>query len=301
MKYAIGIDLGGTYIKYAVVGSDGVVVIENKCPTPPSRDLIMAQLKRVVAECILSAAEKGYELIGVGVGTPEIVDPTERILLGGSPNIEGWRSVAIADEIKRECGLDVRLCNDANAMAMAEHTFGAARGLSDVVFIIVGTGIGGAAIVDNRLLKGYRNRGGEFGCTPFNVDGDIRCNCGAIGCWESYASTAACLRFYEKRTGERISGEELVARYADGEEAAREILEQEAYWLGRGIAGLINIFAPQMVVIGGGISQSGDFFIRSVSDAALNNTIEECSINTVICSARMGNQAGVIGAASMMF
>ncbi len=300
MKHAIGIDLGGTYIKYAVVKGDGTVIWEDKCSTLPERDALMRQLKNAVKQCRSAADQRGIRLDGVGIGTPGIVDPTERVLLGGSPNIQGWSRVPIADEIEAAAGLQVRLCNDANAMAMAEHSFGAARGLSDVIFISIGTGIGGAVIVDNRMLKGYMNRGGELGCTPFNVDGEVLCNCGTVGCWEAYASTAAMLRFYEKQTGVSITGEELVARYLAGERAATEIWEKECYYIGRGIAGFINIFAPQMVVIGGGISEAGDFFIQMVSEVAMRSALHDCSEYTTIRGAQMGNQAGIIGAASLI-
>jgi glucokinase len=301
MKHAIGIDLGGTYIKYAVVQDDGTIIFEDKCFTLPERNALIGQLKKTIRHCLRTAGERGIAIDGIGVGTPGIVDPTERILLGGSPNIEGWEQVPLADEIEEEFGLPTRLCNDANAMAMAEHSFGVARGLSDVIFISIGTGIGGAVIVDNKMLRGYMNRGGELGCTPLNVDGGIRCNCGAEGCWESYASTAAMLRFYERVTGESITGEQLVARYLAGERAATEIWEKECYYIGRGIAGFINIFAPQMVVIGGGISEAGDFFIRMVSEVAMKNALRDCSEHTAIRGALMGNQAGVIGAAGLIF
>lgn len=301
MKYALGIDLGGTFIKYAVVSDDGVVLYEGKCPTKAVRNELLGQLREIVGNCIDGAAHKGVRLEGVGIGTPGIIDPTEKILLGGAPNIADWEDVPIAEEIEKQYGIPVRLCNDANAMGLAEYAFGAARGFSDVVFISVGTGIGGAVIVDNKMLTGYQNRGAELGCIPLNVEDGVKCACGTVGCWEAYASTAAMLRFYKDRTGEEISGKELMRRYHAGEDAAKEIFDKECYYLGRGIAGLINIFAPQRVVIGGGISESGGFFAEMVSRVAMDSALHDCAVNTEICLAEMGNQAGVVGAASLMF
>ncbi len=301
MRYALGIDLGGTYIKYAVVSDEGSIMWERECTTGKDKETLLEQLCDIVGYALTEAAGNGLPFESVGIGTPGIIDPTERILLGGSPNINGWEKVHIADMIEARHDVRVRLCNDANAVGAAEQRFGAAKGFSDVVFIGVGTGIGGAVIVDGRMLKGYRGRGAELGCIPFNVDDGIECACGSRGCWEAYASAAAMLRFYADRTGEQIDGKELMKRYHAGEATAVEIFERECYYLGRGIAGYINIFAPQKVVIGGGLSEVGPLLAEKVSAVALDNALSDCAVNTDICLARMGNRAGVIGAACLMF
>ena len=301
MKYALGIDLGGTYIKYAVVREDGNIFMEGKCPTKSGRDDLLEQLSEIVGDSVRQAADNGFELVGAGIGTPGIIDGSGKVLLGGSPNLKDWENVPLAEYIESRHSIPVKLCNDANAMGLGEYAFGAGRGFSDVVFISVGTGIGGAVIIGDKMMTGYQNRGAELGCIPFNVEDGAQCGCGAAGCWEAYASTAAMLRFYARRTGEEISGKELMRRYEAGEQAAREVFEKECYYLGRGIAGLINIFAPQRVVIGGGISEAGSFFADKVAQAAFDSAIDDCSINTEICVAEMGNHAGMVGAACLMF
>ena len=254
------------------------------------------------------AEAKGYTIAGIGIGTPGIVDCTNRIVLGGAENIQGWENLKLADRMEKESGLPTQLGNDANLMGLGETMYGAGNGATHVIFLTVGTGIGGAIVIDGKLFNGYANRGTELGHVPLIANGEP-CACGSAGCLEHYASTAALVRRFSKRIAEagisypneEINGELIVRLYKQGDKIAIESLEEHCDFLGHGIAGFINIFSPQRVVIGGGLSEAGDFYIQKVSEKALRYAIPDCAVNTEIMAASLGNKAGSIGAASLVF
>lgn len=307
MLHAIGIDLGGTFIKYAIISEAGQFVFDGKIPSNAtiSSETVIAQLTKAIQTCQKWAAREGISLQGAGIGTPGIVDASQRMVLGGAENITGWENILLADRLQAATGLSIRLDNDANLMGLGETCYGAARDCSDVVFLTVGTGIGGAIILNGQLFGGYGNRGTEIGHIPLIADGET-CACGAIGCLEHYASAAALVRRFTQRCQDngisfpRINGELIVSLYHQNHAVAVESLNEHCFFLGRGIAGLINIFSPQRVVIGGGISEAGEFYIEKISQEAFRQAIPACSCNTQIVKATLGNKAGSLGAARLI-
>lgn len=309
-KYAIGIDLGGTSIKYALITNDGEFLFQGKLPSlaDVSAEDVIGQLVKAVEAVKSFAAKEGYEVMGIGIGTPGIVDVTCRIVLGGAENIKGWEQLPLADILEASVGMRVLLSNDANLMGLGETMYGAGKGATDVVFLTVGTGIGGAVIIDGKLFSGFGGRGTELGHVPLIANGEP-CACGSVGCLEHYASTSALVRRFEKlsmengRTypGKEMNGELIVQLYKEGDQLATECLEEHCDYLGHGIAGFINIFSPQRIVIGGGLSEAGDFYIEKLSSYAKRYAIPDCTTNTLIMAAHLGNKAGSIGAASLVF
>lgn len=307
-KYAIGIDLGGTSVKYALIDSEGVFHFQGKLPSKAdvSAEAVIGQLVAAIGEVKAFAGTQGCKVEGIGIGTPGIVDSTNRTVLGGTENIKGWENLRLADSVEAEAGIPVLLGNDANLMGLGETLYGAGEGATHVVFLTVGTGIGGAVVIDGRLFNGYANRGTELGHVPLIANGEP-CACGSVGCLEHYASTSALVRRFSRRIAEagvslpdeEINGELIVRLYKQGDKSAIESLEEHCDFLGHGIAGFINIFSPQRVIIGGGLSEAGDFYIRKVSEKALRYTIPDCAANTRIMAAALGNKAGSIGAASL--
>ena len=162
--------------------------------------------------------------------------------------------------------------NDANLMGLGETMYGAGQGAQNVVFLTVGTGIGGAVVIGGKLFNGFANRGTELGHVPSSPTANLRMR--LCGCLEHYASTSALVRRFSKRAaeagisfpGEEINGELIVRLYKEGDKLATECLDEHCDFLGHGIAGFINIFSPQRIVIGGGLSEAGDFYIRKVSE-----------------------------------
>lgn len=308
MRYAIGIDLGGTFIKYAVLSEQGDFVCNGKLPSEANQSpqAVTAQLIRAVQICQEYAQTAGLSLSGVGIGTPGIVDAAQRTVLGGAENIQGWENISLADEIEAATSLSTRVNNDANLMGLGETRYGAAQGCSDVVFLTIGTGIGGAVIIGGKLFGGYANRGTEIGHIPLIADGET-CACGSVGCLEHYASAAALVRRFTERCEKahlsysQIDGELIMSLAKQEDPLAVETLREHCSWLGRGIAGLINIFSPQKIVLGGGLSEAGEYYISRVRQEAFRHAIPACSVNTEIVQACLGNRAGSLGAAGLIF
>ena len=310
MKQAIGIDLGGTSVKYALVNETGDVRFEGKLPSraDESAEAVLEQLSRAADVVLHSARNAGLDgdITGIGLGTPGIVDTDGRRVLGGAENIKGWEQIDVATPLEQHTGMKVRADNDANLMGLGETRYGAGRGCTHVVFLTVGTGIGGAIIIDGHLFSGYGGRGTELGHTPLIANGE-QCNCGATGCLEHYASTSALVRRFsslaqqEGLTLDRPADGELITRlYLEGQPLAVKCMEEHFYYLGRGIAGFINIFSPQRVVIGGGICESGDFYIERLRQVVAGQVIPSCACQTEIVRATLGNRAGLVGAASLV-
>lgn len=260
-KYAIGIDLGGTFIKFALVSETGEILFNGKLSIGSSatRDEILDTIHKSIEMSVQFAAEKQIPVSGIGIGSPGLC--CDGIVVGGADNLNGWIDVHLSEIFSEAFKLPVLIDNDANVMGLGEAVYGAAKDCTDVIFLTVGTGIGGAIVADGKLYGGYKNRGTEMGHVTIDHKG-IACNCGGRGCLEAYASTAALLRQYAEATGKDendVDGFFLVQKFKDGEEAAVRCMQEHTDYLGHGIAGFINTFAPQKVVIGGGISESGQF------------------------------------------
>ena len=308
MEYAIGIDLGGTSIKYALVDKAGNSFFEGKLPSfaSVSAAKVIEQLIKAVMLLKDEAAKQNWTVLGIGLGTPGIVDETNRIVLGGAENIIGWENIDVASLLEEQMKLPVVVGNDANLMGLGEAKYGAGRGCTHVVFLTVGTGIGGAVIIDGKLFNGYANRGTELGHVPLIANGE-RCACGAIGCLEHYASTSALVRHFSTLAKERnrsldmeINGELIVRLYHENFPMAVECMSEHFYYLGRGIAGFVNIFSPQRIVLGGGVTESGIFYLEKIREVVREHVIADCALNTEIVAASLGNKAGFIGAASLI-
>lgn len=311
MKYAIGIDLGGTFIKYSIISQKGECVFSDKLPSCAnvSAKEVISQLKIAISKCIDTASNRCLEIKGIGIGTPGIVDDTNRIILGGAENIAGWENICLSDILEEEFNLPVVIGNDANLMGLGETYFGAGQGYSNIVFITVGTGIGGAVVIDGKLFNGFANRGTELGHIPLIATGKA-CACGSVGCLEAYASVVAMIGRYIQRCKEEnkplpeeneINGEHIIARYKEQDDIAMEVLEEHCRYLGHGIGGLINIFSPQLVIIGGGLPEVRDFYIEKVRKYATKYSIRDCAFNTNIITAQLGNKAGTVGACHLVF
>lgn len=304
-RHAIGIDLGGTTIKYALISDCGEFLFEGITDTPATEgaEAVLKALCRVADECVAEAANRGISVEGIGIGTPGIISPDGQSVLGGAENIEGWENVNVGARLTAHTGLFTLLGNDANLMALGETLYGAAAGAEDVVFLTVGTGIGGGVLIGGNLQGGWQGRGMELGHVVL-VAGGERCACGAVGCLEHYASTSALVRRYAERKGiapEQTNGRQIVAHYHEGEPEAIATLEEHWEWLGQGIRSFINIFAPQKVVVGGGISEAGEFYFEGLRRHTAANVMDVCGAHTEIVAALLGNQAGSLGAAGIIF
>lgn len=303
IKYAIGIDLGGTFVKYALVSNKGDIITRGKLPIggKATKDDTLNSIEASIQKAIEKANVVGLELDGIGIGSPGIV--CDNVVLGGADNLNNWENIDLGSIFSSKFNLPVLADNDANVMGLGEVVFGSAKNCSDVVFLTVGTGIGGAIVVNGLLYGGYKNRGAELGHITIDTNG-IDCSCGGRGCLEAYASTSALIEQYAKVSGknrELINGHYIVEQFHKGEKEAVRCLTEHTNYLGHGIAGFINIFAPQKVVIGGGISEAGEFYIDMIKKSAIDFAMPDCSVFTDVVGAELGNDAGCLGAASLIF
>lgn len=307
--YAIAIDLGGTFIKYALVNHKGRIVSDGKITScaNESSEKVICRINEAVMNCKGFAIQHSYNLIGIGIGTPGIVDETCRIVLGGAENIAGWCNVPLAEMMEEKHQLPSFVNNDANMMGLGEICYGVAKDCGNVVFITIGTGIGGVAMIDGKLFGGYANRGMEIGHIPLIANG-CRCACGSVGCLEAYASATALIKRFKTichnsnmySDGE-VDGKLIVELYHQHHPAAQKAMDEHVDYLGHGIAGLVNIFSPQAVIIGGGLSESGSFYIDMIYQRMLRYVLPESAVNTSLYAASLGNKAGLMGAARFVF
>ena len=309
MKTVIGIDLGGTSIKYALVDSLGNALFNGVLPSKAneSAEKIVEQLKESI-RAVLSFAETEQHVVqGIGIGSPGIIDTQTGTVLGGAENLKGWEQIPLVQILSREFDLPIYLDNDANVMGLAEAAFGAAKGCTDVVFLTIGTGIGGGLIIDGKIYGGYLNRGGELGHFPLIANGE-ECACGSKGCFEHYASATALIRRYKARllangkdVPKEVDGKHIVECYHQGQAEAIEALNENCAYIGHAVAGFINIFSPQKVIIGGGLSDAGPFYLDQIRQAAVRYSMADCAVNTAIEAAVLGNRAGCLSAAGLVF
>ncbi|MCK3682843.1 ROK family protein [Maribellus sp. YY47] len=303
LRYATGIDLGGTFVKYALVAETGEIVLEGKLPVggKASREDTLEAIRASIEKTVGKANEEGVQIAGIGIGSPGII--CEGVVQGGADNLDRWFDIDLAGIFGNAFHLPVFADNDANVMGLGEATYGAAKDCSDVIFITVGTGIGGAIIANGELYGGYKNRGTEMGHVTIHHKG-IPCNCGGRGCLEAYASTSALVQQYAEAAGlnaEEVNGHLIVEKYKNNEATAVKCMQEHTDYLGHGIAGFINTFAPQKVVIGGGISEAGQFYIDMIKESAFSYAMADCAVNTDVVGATLGNNAGCLGAASLVF
>jgi glucokinase len=305
---AIGIDIGGTKIAAGVVTSDGHIVERALVPTPmDDEDATVAAMRAVIEE--LRARHPGVEAIGVGAAG--LVEwPIGRILW--APH-NAYRELSLRRLLYEATGLPTVVDNDANAAAWAEARFGAGAGSDHMVLLTVGTGIGGGVVLGGQVYRGSAGLGAEFGHMIVDPDGNP-CACGNVGCLEAMASGSALGRAGREAAlahpggrltqlagaPEKVTGEVVFHAAREGDPVARELFEQLGFWLGVGIASLVNLFDPELVVIGGGLVATGDLLLVPAR-ASMERYVfglEHRELPPVV-PARLGSEAGLVGAASL--
>lgn len=309
----LGIDVGGTKILTAVIGAGGKIRSSDYSITPAGEG------PEAVVKSILKSAGRALEQAGItaaglyaaGVGAPGLSNP-ETGMLFTSPNLPGWHNVPLREILEKALGRKVFLINDANAAAVGELYYGAGRGVRNFIYITVSTGIGGGIIIDGRIYTGATGTAGELGHMTIDVEGPA-CHCGNRGCWETLASGTALAR--EARNSIKSGAATSILRYAGGELAkvnaeavdraaqagdklAAGLIARTAYYLGVGLANLINIFNPEVIVIGGGLSDIGDRLLLPAYEEASRRAFPQPYQAVRFARAELGRDSGVVGAAA---
>lgn len=316
LDYALGIDIGGTNLVVGAVSVDGSRVIgEHSQPTDAGRgpDAVVSDLVTMARATIarVAALDPDGEVVGVGIGSPGPLDTARGVVLE-TPNL-GWKEMPLRDRLGAALDLPAVLDNDANCAVLGECWVGAGRGARFAIGMTIGTGIGGGLVLDGRLYHGAGDSAGEIGHMTIDVDGR-RCNCGNYGCLEAYASgPAIAMRAVEQlRAGlesrlTTMSDDDFAAITAQtvfeaaraGDDVALDVVRDTAHYLGVGLANLLNIFNPELVVIMGGVTQAGDALFeplqREVARRAFRSAVDSCRI----VPGTLTGLAGVYGAAKV--
>ncbi|MGC4235141.1 MAG: ROK family protein [Niabella sp.] len=298
-RYAIGVDVGGTALKFGIVDNEGQLIQSFTAPVQGDEQAIIAQIKDCVQQAVALVDHSLIE--GVGIGFPGIVE--NNIIIGGADNLPGFEQLSLGNLLEAQTGYNVVIDNDANMMALGELVYGAAQGCTDIVFLTVGTGIGGALVLNNRLYGGYKNRGTELGHIIVQYNGNL-CTCGSKGCLEAYASVTSLIEHYKtlrKELPGTVNGKQIVAAYLQQEPEAVAAMNRHFDYMAAGIAGYVNIFSPQKVVVGGGISEAGDFYIREIEKRVKVLAMPAAYAYTELVTAALGNKAGLLGCAANVF
>ena len=295
VKYIIGIDLGATNIKFALIRDDKIIS-KKSLPTRnfPSRDNLISGLCRTIEEILSEARILKKNILGVGIGLPGPVDFLKGIV-HYFPNIQGWRNVRLRDILAKRTGLPVIIDNDANLMTLAEARIGHAKGKTNAIGITLGTGVGGGILVRGKLYRGSSLSAGEIGHIPLNETGP-ECPCGGFACLERYVGNKRILNEAKKYFGEAISLEELSRLSSKGDKRAREIWEGTARHLGIALSGVVNFFNPDTVIIGGGVANAGKIIFDTVRRVIRERSMPIQAKTVRVVKAKLGNDAGMIGA-----
>ena len=307
--YRIGIDLGGTNIAVGVVNENYEIVAHHSVPTGatrPAEEVIRDMgdaVEAVLAKAGVSIAECG----SMGIGSPGTCD-NEHGVVARAYNL-GWFDVPVCAMLQKRFGIPVRLSNDANCAALAETVAGAAIGCENMVLITLGTGVGGGIIIDGKIYAGMRSAGAELGHMLLVLDGEP-CTCGRKGCWETYASATALIRQAKKAAAQHpesllaqageITGLAVFQAADRGDAVAQAVIDQYCVYVAAGFTDLVNSLAPEMILLGGGISRQGERILAPMREYVMNNCFgQKDGAIPVIKAAALGNEAGIIGAAAL--
>ena len=290
----IGVDIGGTSIKLGSVDNEGTIIDRMEIEY---RDMMGDKtVMNIVVEGIRDFTGgdiSGFS--GIGVSAAGCIDSVTGKVAENGGNIPGWSREDICGRLREEFGIGAAAANDANCALLGELWSGAANGYNHVIGVTVGTGVGGGIITNGRLLEGARGFGGEIGHTPTHAGG-IQCKCGIQGCFERYASTSALIRTAVDINPEWDSGRKLFAAASENDEMALKVIDDWIDEVAAGVAGLIHIFNPELVLIGGGVSHQKELFVDPLKDKVLSMIMPDFRDGLEFRPAALGNNAGIIGA-----
>lgn len=313
-KTIIGVDIGGTTVKIGFVTQNGDIITKWEIPTN-----IVDNGKNIIEEVWTSIKNElennkitKEEILGVGIGAPGFIDDSTGFVYS-AVNI-GWNNFALAQEFKKISQLPVFAANDANVAALGENWKGAGQQANNLLAITLGTGVGGGVIVNGNIISGENGTAGEIGHITVDTDGDA-CNCGRIGCLETVTSATGIVRQAKKKISENpnseltkyysasnkdLTAKDIFERAKVGDILCIEIIEHTTDVLGFVIANVATVINPSKILIGGGVAAAGQDFIAQIENKFKKYALERISSICVVTSAKLGNDAGLIGAASLV-
>ena len=291
----LGVDIGGTAVKLGLVDETGRVLrrAERSVSFDGYKTPILDTVQRAIRDFL---AEDAPELAGIGVSATGQIDSRRGVVAGTCGNFPGWIGVAIKDTLERAFGLPVTVANDANCMLLGEVWAGTARGYTDVVGVTLGTGVGGGILTGGRLLEGARGLGGELGHYRTHALDGVDCTCGAKGCWERYAATTALVRAAQEKNPDWKDGRAIFAAAEAGSETVLALLDHWTDEIAQGLAGMVHIFNPQLILIGGGVSAQQKLLIEPIAAKVKASVMPAFAEGLEVRAAQLHNDAGMVGA-----
>lgn len=312
MPYYLGLDIGGSNLKLGLLSEDDslIALLERKSGEFLTAEQLMEQINEMLSTLLTEQKISKDDILAMGVGVPGYVDNDKGIIL--NTNNLSFYNYPLRDKFTQFTGVPIFLGNDANFAALAESKLGAGRGYKNLVMLTLGTGVGGGIIIDSKLYTGFNNSASELGHHVIRLNG-VPCACGRQGCFEVYASATALIRMtreailhnpasglaqYVKEQGGKISGRTAFQAAELGDVTAANVISEFIRNVAEGCANIINVFMPQLIILGGGISLSGENFLRRVADISIDLAYLPSGYpEPQFALAELGSNSGVIGAA----
>lgn len=301
MNYAIGVDIGGTKVAVAAVNEQGTIISRSVIPTnlDIAPEAMIAEIQQEISRVIEESGVLIEEIAGIGIGAPGPLD-SKNGLISCPPNLPAWVDIPVRELIGRSFSVPVLLENDANAAALAEKWIGAAVENENFIYITVSTGIGAGIIAEGKLLKGLKGNAGDIG--HMVIDPSFgECVCGQWGCLESIASGTAIAKRASAIIGREVTAKDVFRFYKERDPDITGYMEDVFNVLGVASVSMINTFDPEKIVFGGGVSKFGEPMFDSIRQYVRRYALNPTGRKTEITAAKLGQNAGVIGAAALCF
>jgi len=314
-KLILGLDIGGTKIATALATAQGEIRARGYSPTlaQAGPEAVTNSILAAIDETMCSGKIESSQLLGIGLAVAGAIDSDSgRVIF--SPNIPGWCEVSLGELIEQRFGVPTYLGNDANLAALGEWCFGVKKSVANLIYITVSTGIGGGIVANGKLYTGVCGTAGEIGHMTIDVNGP-RCNCGNIGCWETLASGTALAReavrqisqgtrtaIIDRADGDlsKIDAKLVFLAAQRGDELAKELISRLGYYLGVGLVNLVNIFNPELILIGGGVAKMGDLLLQPAINIVRERAFSKSANAVEIKPALLGDDSGVLGAVAFV-
>ena len=298
MKQYFGIDIGGTAVKLGIVDETGKVLCkgEQSVNFDGYQTPVLDTVRKAAKEFLTAQAIPVENLSGIGVSATGQIDSRKGIVAGTCGNFPNYIGSPIKAALEQDFGLPVTVANDANCMTLGEVWVGGAQGYTDVIGVTLGTGVGGGILTGGRLLEGARGLGGELGHYRTHALDGVPCTCGATGCWERYAATTALVRAAKEKNPAWTDGRAIFAAAEAGNPEVLALLDTWTDEIAQGLAGMVHIFNPQLILIGGGVSAQQKLLITPIAAKVKASVMPAFAEGLEIRAAQLHNDAGMVGA-----
>lgn len=313
-KYRIGVDVGGTNVKIALVDLDGKIAYSNTVPTRAEMgyEAGVNNIKQAIKDIMQESNQSSKTIEAIGFGLPGQIDYKEGVVKN-LPNIPGWVDIPLSKIIEDEFQIPTKLDNDVRCAALGELNFGAGKGCENLICITVGTGIGSGIILNGKLVRGAANAAGEIGHIKMQMNGGPLCGCGDYGCFEAFASGPAIVTMakeyisggksakYKEMATDGIITPYIVAQAAlQGDTVSIQIFKQIGKIIGIGLASVVNLLNPEKIIIGGGVADAGEILLEPIRQTIQDRAMPIQASSVKVVPAQLANAAGVIGASLLI-